>query len=145
MGQKISPEIFRVEKWKNNWKSKYTENKKKEISAFFFKSLEIKSFIRRFSKFYGLAFHNCKIALSNTSLHLFISYYTTKHSNLVINKDNDTKSKNLKDNTDQNKDKIGLPNNTTIIKTLIKTYCRCVKTTKTLRLVYEIIYESIGV
>ena len=130
MGQKISPEIFRIEKLNNNWKSKYTENKKKEISAFFFKSLEIKNFIRRFLRFHGLAFHNSKIAVSNTSLHLFISYYTTKHSSLVINRDNSNKNKNLNDNgnTDQNKDKKEvLP---IIIKTLIKTYCRCFKTTR---------------
>nr|YP_009495460.1 ribosomal protein S3 [Eunotia naegelii]AWQ64107.1 ribosomal protein S3 [Eunotia naegelii] len=133
MGQKISPDIFRIEKLNNNWKSKYTENKKKEISAFFFKSLEIKNFIKRFSRFHGLAFHNCKIALSNTSLHLFVSYYTTKHSNTIINK-NEIKNEQYNiasDNTisDKSKKKTSI-----IIKTLVKTYCQCFKTTQNLKL-----------
>jgi ribosomal protein S3 len=133
MGQKISPDIFRIEKLNKNWKSKYTENKKKEISAFFFKSLEIKNFIKRFSRFHGLAFHNCKIALSNTSLHLFVSYYTTKHSNTIINK-NDIQNEQYNSTNDctipdKSKKKASI-----IIKTLIKAYCQCFKTTKVLKL-----------
>jgi ribosomal protein S3 len=133
MGQKVSPDIFRIEKLDNNWKSKYTENKKKEISAFFFKSLEIKNFIKRFSRFHGLAFHSCKIALSNTSLHLFVSYYTTKHSNIIINNSDIKNGQHSNDNNNTIPDK-DTKKTSVIIKTLIKTYCRCFKTTQVLKL-----------
>jgi hypothetical protein len=86
MGQKVSPEIFRVKNLNNNWKSKYIENKSSELSNFFFKSLEIKNFIKQFIKFHGLTLHNCKIALSNTSLHLIVSYYVANRASVMINK-----------------------------------------------------------
>jgi hypothetical protein len=127
MGQKVNPEIFRLERLNNNWKSKYTENKKKETSAFFFKSLEIKNFIKRFSRFHGLAFHNCKLALSNTSLHLFVSYYTTKHSTIIINRES-TKNNDHRDN--ENTIRHTSRKISGIIRTLTKTYCRYFKTTR---------------
>ena len=84
MGQKISPEIFRLESLNNNWKSKYTENKASELSGLFFKSLEIKKFVKQLMKFHGASLHNCKIALSSTSLHLILSYYVTKRAGVII-------------------------------------------------------------
>jgi ribosomal protein S3 len=130
MRQKISPEIFRLEKFNNNWKSKYTENKREEMSAFFFKSLEIKNFVKRFSRLHGLAFHNCKSALSNTSLNLFISYYTTKHFTILINRKH---TKNSVKNKDIIRINITRQRVSDTIKALIKAYCKCFKTNHSLK------------
>lgn len=78
MGQKVNPEIFKLKSFNTNWKSKYIETKPNELSTFFFKSLEIKKFIKRFLLLHGLMLHHYKIAISDTSLHLILSYFTSK-------------------------------------------------------------------
>lgn len=120
MGQKVSPEIFRIESLTSNWKSKYIENKPTELSTFFFKTLEIKNFVKRFLKFHGLVFHTCKIAISNNSLHLIFLYYATNSASIQIQKNNTTN----KELTETKKEKIFNKKKETffIIKNLINIY-----------------------
>lgn len=88
MGQKIHPNIFRLGKTKN-WDSKYFEKKSTETPKYTFKDLEIKKFINKFFKDHGLIVHTCKTHyLDEGSLHIFISYYLTLKSVLLINKTN---------------------------------------------------------
>ncbi len=123
MGQKVNPEIFRLTKIDNNWKSKYIESKTNEISTFFFQSLEIKNFIKRFMAFHGLLLHSCKLSLSSTSLHVIIFYYATKRATILINR----KHANKNENTCTKLNEKSTKNSSQIIKNIIKKYYKCIK------------------
>lgn len=94
MGQKVNPTIFRLGKT-TQWKQQYFERKTNEIAAYSFKSIEIKNFIQQFFQTNGLVVQNCKLHYFNDdSLHIFISYYLTLKSTLLIS--NLTKQQNIK-------------------------------------------------
>lgn len=94
MGQKVNPTIFRLGKV-TNWKLQYFEKKPNEIATYSLKSLEIQKFIHKFFKDNGLIVQNCKIHYINeNALHLYISYYLTLKSILLVTKIN--KQQNLK-------------------------------------------------
>ena len=74
MGQKTNQNILRLGKIKE-WKTKYIEKKITESSTVIFQTLEIKKYIFHLFTSYNLKVQNCKIYFSETSLHIYISYY----------------------------------------------------------------------
>ena len=87
MGQKANPILIRLGKT-IEWKSKYYEKKSTEHAIHLFKDLEVRSFISQYFKNLGLAVHQTKLYYLENSLHIFVSYYITLKSALVINQIN---------------------------------------------------------
>nr|AVR57683.1 ribosomal protein S3 [Halamphora calidilacuna] len=81
MGQKTNPNILRLGKVKE-WKSKYIEKKSTESCAIIFQDLEIKKFIFHLFAKNEFKVQNCRIYYSESSMHIYISYYNF----LVTNK-----------------------------------------------------------
>lgn len=86
MGQKTNSNILRLGLFENDWKSKYIENNKEELSFFIYQDIEIKQYIDRFFKIYGLLIHRCNIIRTNDQINIFISYFSTLDSISFINK-----------------------------------------------------------
>ena len=84
MGQKTNPNILRMGKIKE-WKSKYIEKKSTESSTIIFRDLEIKKFVFQLFAKNKLQIENCRIYYSESSLHVYISYYNSFNS-IVVNK-----------------------------------------------------------
>lgn len=85
MGQKTNPNILRLGKI-NEWKSKYIEKKTTESSPIIFRDLEIRKFLSQFLTKNGLKIQNCKICYSESSLHVYISYYNSIKPLLIMDK-----------------------------------------------------------
>jgi ribosomal protein S3 len=90
MGQRTNPNIFRLGKNKE-WKSKYFEKKSPELARYAFKDSEIRKYIRKFLEDNGLIVHDCRLYYADSSLYVFVSYYLTRKSVLLINKLNRTR------------------------------------------------------
>nr|YP_009495522.1 ribosomal protein S3 [Psammoneis japonica]AWQ64252.1 ribosomal protein S3 [Psammoneis japonica] len=88
MGQKTNANIFRLGIKNNDWKSKYFEKSYEESSLYSYQELEVRKYLKQFLKLNGLIFHSYKLQYSETTLHLFISYYVTFQSFFLINKIN---------------------------------------------------------
>lgn len=71
-----------------HWKSKYLEKTSKESHTYLFTSLEIKNYIQKFFKNYGLTLHNYQINFSDSTLDIYISYYQNLKSISFIQKTN---------------------------------------------------------
>ena len=76
MGQKTNQNILKLGKIKD-WKSKYIEKKTTESSAIIFQTLEIEKFIVHLFAKHGLKVQNCRIYYSESSLHIYLSYYNS--------------------------------------------------------------------
>jgi ribosomal protein S3 len=74
MGQKINPNIFRLGINKK-WKTEFFEKKRYELPLYTFKDLEIKNYVQRFLEKQGIILHDYKQYYSNSTLHLYISYF----------------------------------------------------------------------
>ena len=88
MGQKTNANVFRLDLKKNLWKSNFFEKNAEEFSLITYQVLEIEKFLKQFFKTNGLILHNCKIRLTESHLHVFISYYTAFRSLFLINHTN---------------------------------------------------------
>lgn len=99
MGQKTNPNILRLGKVKE-WESKYIEKKTTESSAMIFRNLEIQKFIFQMFTKNELQIHDCKIAFSENSLEIYLSFYNS--------------AKILQPTTDTTKKKIKLQNKKTL-------------------------------
>lgn len=75
MGQKTNPNILRIGKIKE-WKSRYIEKKTTDSSIVIFRDLEIQKFISQLFAKNELKVQNCRIYYSESSLHIYISYYS---------------------------------------------------------------------
>lgn len=87
MGRKANPIILRKGNL-NEWKYKYIEKKSNETALYNFKSTEIEKFINKFFQNYGFTVKDCKILHSNNNFNVFISYYLTTKTLLLIQKTN---------------------------------------------------------
>lgn len=106
MGQKTDTKnIYQI--GKNNkkyiWDSKYFERKKNESNIFIFKNIEIKKFIKKILKDYGLILYKYRISFLESNIKIFISYLKLPKSQTIINKINNNqklrlikKNKNIK-------------------------------------------------
>ena len=86
MGQKTNSNILRLGLYENDWKSKYIENNQEELSFFVYQDIEIKKYIDRFFKIYGLLIHRCNIIRTNDQIDIFVAYFSTLDSISFINK-----------------------------------------------------------
>ena len=84
MAQKTHSNIFRLGK-NLEWKSKYFEKKPEELSAYNFKNLEIKTYIKHFLKENGLLVQDFKINFYKSNIKIYIPYYVTLNSSFLIN------------------------------------------------------------
>jgi len=87
MGQKSNPILIRLSQT-NEWKSKYYEKKLREHPVYLFKDLEMRRFIYQYFKNIGIAVHQTKLCYHENSLHIFISYYASLKSALLVNQVN---------------------------------------------------------
>lgn len=78
MGQKTNPNILRLGKTKD-WKSKYLEKKKMELSVYSFRHIELEKFISRLFVTNGLKIKTCKLYHSESSLNVYVDYYFITH------------------------------------------------------------------
>lgn len=76
MGQKTNPNILKTGRI-HQWKSKYIEKKFTESSTVILRDLEIKKFIYQIFAKNELSLENCRIYYSESSLQIYISYYSS--------------------------------------------------------------------
>ena len=81
MGQKTNPNIFRLGINKT-WKTEFFEKKQHEFPLYTFKDLEIKKYVERFLEVQGILLHDYKQHYSDSTLHLYISYFISSEFNL---------------------------------------------------------------
>lgn len=98
MGQKVNPNIYRISN-AENWNSRYTEKKSNEFYLYQAKDLQLKKFIIKFFKKYGLNTHKLKLNYSNNNLDILTVYTQSANSVLVI----DAINKNQKIKLTKNK------------------------------------------
>ena len=84
MGQKVNPKIIRIGKYQE-WDSKYIEKKSSEFSQQTFNDLNIKIFIEKFLNNNGIILNRLKLNHSETSLHIYISYFLSFEYNILEN------------------------------------------------------------
>jgi len=87
MGQKSNPILVRLSQT-NEWKSKYYEKKLREHPVYLFKDLEIRRYIYQYFKNIGVAVHQAKLYYHEDSLHIYISYYASLKSVILVNQIN---------------------------------------------------------
>lgn len=83
MGRKTNPIILRVDKTYAS-KAKYVEKKSLESPIYNFKNIEIENFIKQFFNSYGLTVHDLKLSFFNSTLYIFVSYFSTLKANSII-------------------------------------------------------------
>lgn len=94
MGQKTNPLVFKLNHT-NNWESKYFEKKSTEHSILNFKDIEIRNFTKRFFEYNGLLVHDLKISYYDTTITIFMSYFSTLESVSLINSENKAQKTNF--------------------------------------------------
>ena len=115
MGQKTNPNILQLSKT-NSWDSNYIEKKSKELALLTSRNIEIKKFIYKFFLNKGLIIQNCRINQISNNLDIFISYYQSNNSFILIDEINkEQKIKFVKNHS------IILKNQTKNINSLLKT------------------------
>ncbi len=83
MGRKANPIILRIDKTYAS-KAKYIEKKSLESPIYNFKNIEIENFIKQFFNSYGLTTHDLKLSFFNSTLYIFLSYFSTLKANYII-------------------------------------------------------------
>nr|YP_010516689.1 ribosomal protein S3 [Haslea provincialis]UXN44232.1 ribosomal protein S3 [Haslea provincialis] len=86
--RKRERKIKKTFKVMKHWKSKYIEKNSKESHTYLFTSLEVKHYIQKFLKNYGLTLHDYQINFSDSTLDVYVSYYQTLRSTSFIQKTN---------------------------------------------------------
>lgn len=76
MGQKSNSKILRLGINDNDWESKYLDKTSEESSLLVYQDIEIRNYIYRFLNLHGLLLYKCNIIRTDTSLKIFISYFT---------------------------------------------------------------------
>lgn len=84
MGQKTNSNILRIGKIKT-WKSKYIEKKRTEFQTVLFRDLEIKKFLLHLFTKNKLKIQNSRFYYSESSLHVYVSYYSEIDLGLIGN------------------------------------------------------------
>ena len=85
MGQKTNPIIFRLGGKYNEWYSKYFERNKEEFTRYNYQNIEIQRYLKEFLNKKGLFIQKCKLHYNDNNLYIFVSYFSTKKSNLLLN------------------------------------------------------------
>jgi len=92
MGQKTNANIFRLGLKNNKWNTKFFEKNTEELSLLSFQQLEIKKYLKQFFKLNGLIIHNFKLHFTESTVYLFVCYFTTFKSLFLIQNQNQLKS-----------------------------------------------------
>lgn len=92
MGQKTNANIFRIELKKNKWNTKFFEKNPEELTLLSFQQLEIKKYLKQLFKLNGLIIHNLKLHFTESTVYLFVCYFTTFKSLFLIQNNNRLKS-----------------------------------------------------
>ena len=87
MGQKTNSNIFRLGIKQKEWDSKYFEQNKEEFTLYNYQSIQIQKYLKNFLNKKGLFLQKCKLHFNKNNLYIFISYFSTKKSNIIINKE----------------------------------------------------------
>lgn len=95
MGQKTDARIFRQGINKKNWELKHIAKSNEESSLYLYKTLEIQKYLNRFFGLYKIEVQNCKIFYSDSSLHIFVSFYFSTKTVYAITKKLNKYSKKL--------------------------------------------------
>lgn len=83
MSRKANPIILRVDKTYAS-KTKYVEKKSLESPIYNFRNIEIENFAKQFFSSYGITVHDLKLSFFNSTLCIFISYFSTLKANSII-------------------------------------------------------------
>lgn len=87
MGQKTNSNIFRLGIKQKEWDSKYFEQNKEEFTLYNYQNIQIQTYLKNFLNKNGLFLQKCKLHFNKNNLYIFISYFSTKKSNIIINKE----------------------------------------------------------
>jgi len=79
MGQKVNPNIFQLGINKE-WNVKFSETTNEEHTLYNYHNIEIKNFLQKFFKDFGLNTHLVKFGYTQKYLYVYISYYFTNES-----------------------------------------------------------------
>jgi ribosomal protein S3 len=78
MGQKTNSIITSLSLKNAKWKSKYIEKNLEESSLLLHKNIEIRNYLNKVFKLYGLVIHNCIIEYNQTTANFFITFFEKK-------------------------------------------------------------------
>jgi len=78
MGQKTNSTITSLSLKNAKWKSKYIEKNLEESSLLLHKNIEIRNYLNKVFKLYGLIIHNCIIEYNQTTANFFITFFEKK-------------------------------------------------------------------
>ena len=92
MGQKTNSNIFRLGIKQKEWDSKYFEQNKEEFTLYNYQNIQIQKYLKKFLDKKGLFLQKCKLNFNENNLYIFISYFSTKKSNIIINKEEPNQS-----------------------------------------------------
>ena len=104
MGQKTNSISFRLGNKHNEWNSKYFELNNEEFTRYNYQNIEIQKYLKEILNKKGLFLQKCKLHFNENNIYIFISYFITKKSSLLVNKEkinlpvkfNNKKNKKLK-------------------------------------------------
>ena len=104
MGQKTNSISFRLGNKHNEWNSKYFELNNEEFTRYNYQNIEIQKYLKEILNKKGLFLQKCKLHFNENNMYIFISYFSTKKSSLLVNKEkinlpvkfNNKKNKKLK-------------------------------------------------
>ena len=85
MGQKTNSNLLRLTINTNEWSSKYFEKNREEFTFYNYQNIQIQNYLKEMFEKIGIILHNCKIQFNQNYLYIYISYYTTKKSQAIIN------------------------------------------------------------
>jgi len=77
---------------KNKWNTKFFEKNPEELTLLSFQQLEIKKYLKQLFKLNGLIIHNLKLHFTESTVYLFVCYFTTFKSLFLIQNNNRLKS-----------------------------------------------------
>lgn len=87
MGQKTNSISFRLGNKHNGWNSKYFEQNKEEFTRYNYQNIEIQKYLKEILNKKGLLLQRCKLHFNKNNLFIFVSYFSTKKSSLLISKE----------------------------------------------------------
>lgn len=99
MGQKTNSNIFRLGIKQNEWYSKYFEHNKEESTLYNYQNIQIYTYLKNFLNRQGLLFQNYKLHFNKNNLYIFISYFSMKRTNTIINKEKQNQFIDFKNKT----------------------------------------------
>jgi len=89
MGQKINPIIYRLGIENRDWGSKYFEKNKEEHTLYNYQNLQIQKYLKEYFGKKGLDIHDINLYYNQKTISIYISYFYTKKTLLLMKKESD--------------------------------------------------------